>query len=538
MEEIEKLWNLVETTGLTKTQDLYAQLAFAYSKIRNFEKSKKVIDEILVKFIDNISLTSIEAVNSLMEICEKPEEFFQVFKQVQTLINSRTNSQSFGIQSYTSLLKLCSTTIKISRRLWITNIDPFFWKQVSNDVLDSTNLSLRPDSHFYNTLLSLIVHSDLLKADQLLEAPFQPFKEKPQLFQEAIDLFSRMRYEGTQPSTYSYNILLNGYAKMNSPPKSRLNNALKIYNIMKDHGLQPTTETYTALFNACSASKSSKTIDQRILVIESEMRERKIPHDKISYTTFLRVLGEGKLFNDMFHSFQKINKLHIPLDVHVFNTLFSTSRHDRKAAVRALELFSRMKNEDIQLNSQSYKLIIDCCIKAYRPELASWIFFEHRPKRNVPVNVQMLNSLLQLYFSTDQEELFQSTFQKKFKEFNATPDQSTILVALRYWGLKKKNFEKTKEVIAFMERNRIRKSFPIEKVVLRASIIANDWDIIFELLKGSPHRQKHFEHALRVCSEDKIPDARKRGEELLDFAKSFWNDDDTIFLELKKIFDK
>ena len=503
----------IERFGVEQTADLLAHVAMGYSHVGDFRQAYDILHPLVHQQKDTISVTGLEALQVMVENCRNAEELHAAVELVQFLVEERGNPNTFGIDRYTYLSKLCRRVLKREEQLKIdTGIPPQFWKCLIDDI---TSSSLQPTLSCYTSLLALQVQLSLAEAEK------QHRKESLTALKDAEELLSKMRYEGFTPSLYVYNILIHGYSSLSfqdMKPDERLTRALKVLDAMKAVDVGPNTHTYTSLFNACLPTKSwSSQIDQRVMEVEKDMRNAGLAHDVVSSGTFTRVLGAGRLYEKMFEAFIKMRHEGIPRDLSIYNTLLHASKETPTAALRAMSLYfeDTRKYPSLRPNFLTCRWLLDCCGTTKKSKLAEWIVTTYAKDMGILVEAATLNSLLSVLVKCEEEEGIDRLVTTGFTEHRLKPTRDTVKIVLSYYCLKKQDLVKAAKMLQIFEKRKLERDSMCVDLLARGYFLEGRTDEGLELLRDPLCDKGTFQTLLRD------PQVRKPGTDYRTAKKVF-----------------
>ncbi|KAJ8902434.1 hypothetical protein NDN08_006839 [Rhodosorus marinus] len=293
------------------------------------------------------------------------------------------------------------------------------------------------------------------------------------LANDAEALFRKMGANGISPNVVAYNALMKAYVKA-----GRLRQALKLESEMRTKGTRPDIVTYGTLINACSklrevdrafsyfARMREEGIEpNRVL---QEMRKNQIKPDLYAFNTLIDACGRARMSDRAFDCYYNLLESGLQPDTVTFNALISACGRSRdingafkalnlmidefgyspdlhtyntlidacskaKDASRAMEVYRRLKAENVQPCAVTYNALIDAWGRAGRTDMAMKLLQNLEEDAVVP-DCYTLNTLVHAFCRVgDMSRAFEliSYFETKFR---VVPDQvtyNTIIEALK-----------------------------------------------------------------------------------------------------------
>jgi pentatricopeptide repeat protein len=217
-------------------------------------------------------------------------------------------------------------------------------------------INLSPNEYLYSTIFKLCVE---LGDQQSLQFGKNLFEKMPNIFHNdkillnsALNLFNKCEniskseeiFSKMNKDLISYSIMMKGYLT-NGMPQKAIDLFFKIKN--------PDRVCFSILFNACAqlATSQSLTLGKQVL--------SRLPGEYRESIDILYSLS--KMFikcNDVNNAESIFNRLN--RDVKCYGSLMKLYQ-TRNEPEKILNLFQRMKKEEIQANEMIYVLLIDAC---------------------------------------------------------------------------------------------------------------------------------------------------------------------------------
>ncbi|KND02897.1 pentatricopeptide repeat domain-containing protein [Spizellomyces punctatus DAOM BR117] len=190
--------------------------------------------------------------------------------------------------------------------------------------------------------------------------------------ENATQLFEDMKKEGLRPNREIYNLLMQGWASMESlDSEHRLRQVLQIFEALRRAGHIPDVGSYTALFTACAPLNEEMTRDvtsgqaAAVLEYELQMLREGVVHDaKSTHAIIDALLGLGQ-YEEATQRFVDMRLTGIPRDLELYNTMIwrcSLESSGRAALFAVKDLWYTMQREEhITPDPRTFEGLIRCC---------------------------------------------------------------------------------------------------------------------------------------------------------------------------------
>lgn len=182
-----------------------------------------------------------------------------------------------------------------------------------------------------------------LESTQVLSEDLMSTFVKCGAMEDARELFERMPCR----TVYCWTTLISGYANA-----ELCREALEMYKRMKEEGAQPNAYTFVSLLKSC-ASLGDLEAGRRI---HTEVSTHELEADLFVGTCLVDMYGKCGSVVDAQYVFDGISKP----DVVAWNALLAAHVEQRQAG-KALELFDKMRNEDVTPSKVTYLTVLQAC---------------------------------------------------------------------------------------------------------------------------------------------------------------------------------
>ncbi|KAL3913808.1 MAG: hypothetical protein SGILL_006345, partial [Bacillariaceae sp.] len=185
-------------------------------------------------------------------------------------------------------------------------------------------------------------------------------------YEEAIDIFYRMKRAGVKPDKYSYTSLVKAILTHHDDIEEFL------YD-MRDQGVAPDAMTFNTIIRSlCEQRKMSAARK-----VVNMMEEAGVPPDSWTYGYLMTGLIENRNPSAALTLFETAcsdsRTVSVTENVHLYTNAI-TAAATIGDHTRALELLSRMKGLGIKPNLKTMTALMGACLKAGKPDLAVDIF--------------------------------------------------------------------------------------------------------------------------------------------------------------------
>lgn len=173
---------------------------------------------------------------------------------------------------------------------------------------------------------------------------------------EAIDILEvrMIKEDKVKPTSYIYNLLINGCAKAGYSKK-----AFQLYNKMKQRGLNVTPGTYTSLFNACASTPWKEDGLNKANRVREIMAEKGYAPNPINYNAMIKAYGRC---GDVKKAFQLADEMlvkRLPMKTDTFNFLLQACASDSEFGFRhALLTWNKMRRSSTIPDQYSFRLML------------------------------------------------------------------------------------------------------------------------------------------------------------------------------------
>jgi len=512
----------IDTAGIEITPDLLSRIAIAHCHTGDSKQARGILEQVVHHQRDMTSQVGFEALETLVERSTTAEELSSAVQLVQFLIDNRGPPSPLAIDRYTALAKLGRVVLKKEGHLRVgLGVPQEYWKSLVSDV---TGSSFQPSLKCYTSILALQVQLSLGKAEK------QQRKESLRTLSEAEELLSKMRYDGISPDSYVYNILLNGFASLRFVDlkfEERLNRALKVLESMKTADVRPNTRSYTSLFNACLPVREWVTqVDMRVVQLEEEMRASGLTHDAVSAGTFIRVLGSGRLFQEMYQAFYRFRDEPIR-DISLYNSLLHSSKEHPAQASRALNIYfdDSKKFPQIKPDFLTLRWLLGCCVTSKRSRLASWIVSTYAREVHIAVDSALLNSLLAVHFVCDEVAEATQLISHGFASHGVKPGQDTVKIVLSHYLQKQQDFAGANEVLVLLKKAGADIETPLViDLIVRAHLLSGNTDTMMELLQDPMCDKETYRGVVQLLRGTKKMDDHRTAKKIFELMETISDD--------------
>ncbi|GAB2287575.1 hypothetical protein Dimus_021947 [Dionaea muscipula] len=175
------------------------------------------------------------------------------------------------------------------------------------------------------------------------------FKERMIEQAEYVVELMRDRGNGCQPDLVSYNILINGYCKI-----QKIDKALNLFQEICRRGLTPNTVTYSILLDGLFKANRP----QRAKVLLKDMLAHGQSPDVVTLATLLEGLCNRGQLSDAFFVLTKLEKRGFPLNIVVYNVIINvlwSGGRIKEVRERFAELFAK----NISPTGHTYTIMVD-----------------------------------------------------------------------------------------------------------------------------------------------------------------------------------
>lgn len=287
---------------------------------------------------------------------------------------------------------LANSFIEMIDNSYIT-MKPFVYKQLIKLMVKHQHLHgallylkkmkerrFRPDTALYNSCMSLILDTNVLNdsaaAKSLCMSLFREMRQISVLqddityntviraaiangdwiaFQIILD---RMKQDNHRPTLRSYNIIIDGCAKMENANEGK-KLAWKYFKELQNSQQTPSVVSYTTMINVCIRAKD---VEEGIELF-NEMTARNIQPTVQTYTTLMHLVGDGGDLKMAFELFDEIKRTGLVQNRIAYTCLLGACGKAKRFD-KAIEVFSEFKKHFPKRTSRDYIGMIHaagCC---------------------------------------------------------------------------------------------------------------------------------------------------------------------------------
>ncbi|GAB4848140.1 hypothetical protein Ancab_002806 [Ancistrocladus abbreviatus] len=280
---------------------------------------------------------------------------------------------------------------------------------------------------------------------------------KNKKFEEAIDLFDRMKQHGLEPDAVTYSVLLAGCNKV----KCGYSKALELVQEMENSGIQMDSVIYGTLIALCAANGQCKEAERYFVQMKGEGHSPNMFHyssllnaysvdgnyqkadelieavkaaglvpNKVLLTTLLKVYSRGGLFEKARELLSELETLGYAGNEMPYCLLMDAL--SKSGQIHEAQLvFDEMNGRKVKSDGYAHSIMISAFCRGGLLEEAKQLAGEYEATYN-KYDLVMLNTILSAYCRVGDMESVMQTL-RKLDQLAISPDQSTFHILIKYF---------------------------------------------------------------------------------------------------------
>jgi len=170
---------------------------------------------------------------------------------------------------------------------------------------------------------------------------------------QAMTLFEQLQELGPQPSTRTYNTLIN--ATIFS--RHHLHQLLELVREMPERGVKPDVRTFNKLIHNCSQAQQL----EMAFSMPAVMRNHGLEPSLRTYHNLIRAAYVNRHYKEAIGLLDELKKQKLKPTTTTYNLLFPVAK--REGADAVMRLYDRMQRDGLQVNSYTTSFLVAACIE-------------------------------------------------------------------------------------------------------------------------------------------------------------------------------